>query len=213
MYKPLEPTLFSLQKFATLPPERQSEILEMITKYINHLRKAPTVATLGLPEEKAEGIRLAMAANEFGLAIIDADILSKIEDGDVVEIYDSQGRQIYRNLMFCKFSSYSLLDVAVNSWEELYERPLFSLEGIRDRVIEQFSTQVTTRPYGIEDHILKEKFIYSKVRKTFMMRMKFISPLADQITGQRIAVVSICRVKVVSQGASDQAIKILQRGS
>lgn len=190
----VEPTSYSIDKFMQLPENQRRNIAKMINIY----DKVLSENVIGGPSDKdIERLHLQRAVNEFKLKVVDQNVFSAIEDGDVVEIYDAEGKQIYRNLMFCKLSSYSLLDVAVNTWQELYERPVSSLEGIYGRVVEQLTTKVMTTPYNIEKHILKERFIYSRRQKIFMMDMKYISPLENE-EGARVAVISVARVEVLS---------------
>lgn len=188
------PTSYSIDKFMQLPENQRQNIAKMINIY----DKVLSENVIGGPSDKdIERLHLQRAVSEFKLKVVDQNVFSAIADGDVVEIYDAEGKQIYRNLMFCKLSSYSLLDVAVNTWQELYERPVSSLEGIYGRVVEQLTTKVMTTPYNIEKHILKERFIYSRRQKIFMMDMKYISPLENE-EGARVAVISVARVEVLS---------------
>lgn len=194
-------TKYSLDKFHCLADERQMEIVDMINKYVNVLQWSPGSVN--------EAGRMLAAANEFGMQVLDPRITESLSDGDVVEIYDSEGRQVYRNLTFCRLSSYSLLDVAVNTWQELYERPVASLESIMDQVVEMLSTNALTQSYRVETHVLREKFIYSRQKKTFLIQMKFISPLVDIETGRRSGVVSTCRLKTIADPEEHQGIVIL----
>jgi PAS domain-containing protein len=203
----VEPTDYSLEKFLELPLDKQQEIVAMLARY-NSLLKIEN-EEMSLPGTNIEVSRLTRAVREFLMQIVDDSILSLIEDGDVVEVYDSQGRQIYRNLMFCKLSSYSLLDVAVNTWQELYERPMSSMQGIYEKVVEQMTTAVMTRPYEVESHILKEKFIYAKSQKVFLMNMKYISPLCDVQSGQRVGVISVAHIDIIADSSNGQSIKII----
>lgn len=196
----IAPTNYSVEKFLTLPEEHRGMIETMIKKY-DVIMGAEKYDHLSSKE--IEVVRLKHAAEEFNLKIVDENLFSLIDDGDVVEIYDHLGRQIYRNLTFCKLSSYSLLDVAVNTWQELYERPANTIEGIYGRVVEQLTTDVLTQSYDVEKHVLKERFIYSKRQRVFLMDMKYISPLEDRDAAKRVGVISVAKVQVIADNGKE----------
>ena len=50
------------------------------------------------------------------------DIFDKLDKSDVIEIYDKQSIQLYRNLNFFDLVSYSLDDILNRPWWDLYER-------------------------------------------------------------------------------------------
>lgn len=50
------------------------------------------------------------------------DILSKIQDHHIVEIYNKQNVQVFRNLSFFKVCSYSLDEILCIPWWKLYHR-------------------------------------------------------------------------------------------
>lgn len=54
--------------------------------------------------------------------IFSSDLFQYIEDGNVVEIYDRENVQIFRNFHFFDISSYTLEDLHCRSWTELFIR-------------------------------------------------------------------------------------------
>lgn len=197
----VEPTPQTVEKFLALPTDGQVEILDMISKYSQLIAEVPSGGSLSAKD--VERLRLQRAAADVKMKILDENIFNLINDGDVVEIYDRKGRQIYRNLTFCKLSSYNLLDVAVNTWQDLYERPSNTIDTIMSRVMEVMTTPALTIPYGMEKHIVRERLVFAKKQKVFLMDMKYLSPLADLATGQRVGTISVCRVQVLAENSGD----------
>ncbi|PWU17684.1 MAG: hypothetical protein C5B49_08385 [Bdellovibrio sp.] len=190
------PADHSMVRFLALDSVARSALIQNFERYLEIL-VAEGESAAG-DSARLESNRLRRAVRQLGLRFLDQRILQQIDDGDVVEIYDSTGRQIYRNLQFCRLSSYSLLDVAVNTWQELYERPMSSVETILLRVADVFSTPALNVPFAMEPHLVKERFVYSKKQKVFRATMKNLSPLAGPDDDRRVAAISVSRFEVVS---------------
>src|SRR5690606_22942524 len=94
----VEPTPQTVEKFLALPADGQMEILDMISKYSQLIAEVPSGGSLSAKD--VERLRLQRAAADVKMKILDGNIFNLINDGDVVEIYDLKGRQIYRNLTF-----------------------------------------------------------------------------------------------------------------
>jgi len=61
------------------------------------------------------------ALKYFGL-IPSSDLFGKITETDVVEIYDMEHVQIFRNFQFFEYCSYTIEDVFCRPWQELFIR-------------------------------------------------------------------------------------------
>jgi hypothetical protein len=204
------PAKQTIEQYHQLPKNDQVAIIDMLQKYVKILVADSQPERHRSPSNKDIEIeRLLRAAAEFGMRFCDESVFSQIQDGDVVEIYNTHERQIYRNLLFCKLSSYSLLDVAVYRWQDLYDRPHHSIQAIHNHVIKNFTTPVLTQKYDVAKHVLREKFIYARNPRTFLMQMKFLSPLESLETQARIGVISIAKVKLMAGLTDQKKIEIL----
>lgn len=116
-----------------------------------------------------------------GLALLDLttdeDNFTKIESGDIVEVYNLDFIQIYRNFEFMRHSSYSLLDVAGNEFYRLYERSTL----VNDQIFSA-ARQVSADPKTpidaraiVPTHPLRERF--SPKRREFFLTFKHIVPV------------------------------------
>jgi hypothetical protein len=81
-----------------------------------------------------------------------------IDEGDIIEIYDVDAIQVYRNLNFFRTTNYNLLDIISNPWMELWDRSRIvqgQLESMVARVMDTDAEDVS--PCGVPQHILKER--------------------------------------------------------
>ncbi len=120
-----------------------------------------------------------------------SDLLSQIDDTDVIEIYSAHYVQIFRSFSFFLICSYTL--------DELLCRPFWELFR-RDEELYRRMVSVTHRvlleeiggvhPWDVEDHTVDE--IEGSARFHATVRYKLISPLYDQ-DGHVAAFVNVFR--------------------
>jgi hypothetical protein len=104
------------------------------------------------------------------------DLLDKIDEQDVIEIYSSDFLQVFRNLKFMEICSYSMLDTLTHSWSELFMRPSTVTDSLIKRVQFTLSGDVkNTLTADVEEHFLHE--IFSTSRNFFRINQKYISPV------------------------------------
>lgn len=206
---PVETAAYSLERFQKEDLDRQQQILDNISKFLKILALEPIREVPRKERRQLEISRLKKAMKEFNLKAMDSEVFELIGNEDVIEVYGSEGVQIYRNLTFCKICSYSLLDLSVNSWDELYEKPAPVVRAIHDLVGEVMTTATKTLPYNLESHIQREKFIYAKTLRTFLVTPRYISPLVDEETGERAGILSTYSAKVIAEGPESLRLDIL----
>lgn len=105
-----------------------------------------------------------------------SDLLERLEDGDIVEIYDSQQVQLFRNLEFFDFCSYTLEELFCLEWWRLFKRD----EAISNTIL-RLVNEIYQRkhPNGVSDpfppHLVVESLSRDKFNVDFYMKQ--ISPL------------------------------------
>ena len=126
------------------------------------------------------------------------DLFELLEDSDVVEIYNNQGVQVFRNHRFFDISSYDFPEIFVYPWHELYGREAHITDEIMKYAISVFSgeCQKTIDMSHVPRHRLTENFS----PEGFVMTMdeRYFSPLKSKI-GQNIHAVAISKVEVISK--------------
>jgi len=94
----------------------------------------------------------------LGIHVKDQTWETKAKDR-IIEVYNHEGVQLHRSLNFFKTCGYSLLDLCVNEWYVLWERP--------SKVVQQLNTIVEQvmsgahRPstdMGVRPHIIRETY-------------------------------------------------------
>jgi PAS domain-containing protein len=158
-------------KFRSLAPAIQSAVFEKFMTY--HL----------LCEKAAgEGIDIAddrsliwWAIRDFGLRP-PSNLFDTIVQGDILEIYNSEGIQIFRNWAFFEFSGYSIGDIFVYTWDELYLRDKQIIADVTTKVEQLLTGQIKQAILsGVPSHRIIERF--SPRRKVMELTMKYFSPL------------------------------------
>lgn len=149
----------------------------------------------------------------YGLSLKD-DFQKILQKDDVIEVYSSDHIQIFRTFNFYKYSAYSYLDLLVNEWFHLWERPshlLQALYKIGMSVVQGERVGLSSMD-EIPEHVYKE--IYnSEDQASFESRSvkcKFghIAPLYKP-TGEIGGFIINCRVQVLSTGDETKKIAFI----
>ncbi len=173
----------AMEFFKTLPETQQRSLHEQVSFYLKILK-------LGISEDR-ESLDLTLeeekdlaqfALSELGLQLPD-DFLDHVEQRDVIEIYNSDGIQLYRNFEFFKKCGYTLLDLISQEWFLLYERSSTITEAILSATKNCLLNGKGTVAYNLPTHILRERYL--KSGSVFEMKMKFLSPLWREGTKER----------------------------
>ncbi len=114
-----------------------------------------------------------------------SDFFDKLEPDDILEIYNAEGIQIHRNWAFFYISGYTLGDLFVYPWVELYQRDPGPVEHLMTQAAKCLSGEVrTTIPYGIGKHRIEE--LLSPTKNLMDITFKYLSPLFDE-SGEPVA--------------------------
>jgi hypothetical protein len=205
----VDPAFQSLQKFSELNEAAQRKILANMQTYLRVISQEIELKKDKADKIKVEVTRLKKALREFGLKLLNDDILGLIDENDIIEIYNDEGTQLYRNSVFCKTCSYSLLDLAVNSWDELYDKPSTAKDAALSIVSNTLLTATRAVPYNLGSFVQKEKYMYAKNLRTFMLTLKYITPVVEIGTNRRAGVISTCEASIIAEGVDSVKFKIL----
>jgi hypothetical protein len=188
----------SLAQFLSLPEEKQARLTTAMEEYLAVLTampvkgEAPKVSSI---QEEVKYLRAAM--KRLGLTS-NENIEEYIEAGDVIEIYNEQWVQLYRNFEFFRHCSYTLLDLLCNEWYVLYERPKQVIDEMVKCSTDVLNNGTGTVPFRGGDHILRERYLNAK--RAFKIKLKYISPLLDEKTGKPAAVLTTLKADLLLEG-------------
>lgn len=194
-----DPATASIEIFASLPMERQAQIMSNFSTYIRILSENLEPEVDRTPGVR-EVARLKWALNQFGLKVKSNDVFNIVSLDDVIELYNLQGIQLYRNVRFFKVCSYNLLDLSVNSWETLYDKPSHVLEATQKLIQRLFTSGDHPIPYNIPTYLQKEKYQFVKSPKTLQVTPRYIVPLFSQTSGQPAGAFSTYSAEVIAEG-------------
>lgn len=140
--------------------EKQQQVLDNAKKLIGILNDfEPEIEPEDDADEFINEVALTKRALEvFGFRVKDETWEDKAKDR-IIEIYSHQGVQLHRSLNFFKTCGYSLLDLCVNEWYVLWERPSKVTEQLNEIVGQVMTgaprpnTEMPVRP-----HIVRETY-------------------------------------------------------
>lgn len=130
---------------------------------------------------------------------------------EIIEIYNPEGVQLYRSLNFFKTCGYSLLDLCVNEWFVLWERPKSVIDKMFAAVGEVMSGRRTDPRFDeIGPHLIRETYDDGTTQpflpRTAIVEFKNIYPAYSLDQKYIIGFVCTSVGKIVSVG--DEARKI-----
>lgn len=107
------------------------------------------------------------------------DIFDKIEEGDVVEVYYDDHVQIFRNLEFFNYCSFTVDELLCGKWYNLYKRDFVSTLKMLRMAFKLLSRKLdVTTAWNVPEHIFDEVGSEEKLRHSIIL--KYASPIKSQ---------------------------------
>lgn len=121
-----------------------------------------------------------------------SDLFDFFNEGDVIEVYDKNNIQVFCNLDFYDYCSYTIEDIYCRPWVELFiredndslENLIPVLNGFYDGTI---NDTVSMDHLGVHSVIEKD----SAFKNHFNMQIKYLSPIFDEDTKQPYGFVAV----------------------
>lgn len=182
----------ALVQFASHPKALQRQICQNFAAYIETF-----LAAAKQNVKFHEGKKMLWYALQRLEMRPTSELFNFIEDDDIIEIYNAEGIQIYRNMNFYEVCSYSVGDILSYGWSELYERdPQISQQIVQvaTGIFQGFHGK--TFPSPVPPHSFFEKF--SGARNILEMKQKYYSPLFPSAGGKQvIGAVATSQVRIL----------------
>lgn len=161
----------NLPHFSLLSTDKKIEVINRLEVYYNlcaeHLGEGQA-----LRDSKRFTWRVLVKMN----LVPTSDLLNKISDGDIVEIYSCDNTQLFRNLEFFDVCSYSLEELFCVEWYRLFHRDEHISKMIGQKLQELLDYK---HPEGFEnafpEHTVTE--IFSDEKFQSLVFMKLVAPL------------------------------------
>jgi hypothetical protein len=118
------------------------------------------------------------------------DLFDRIHKNDVVEIFLPDHTQLYRNLNYFNFTSYSLTELLFYPWDELFEHQ----EGFHAKLAENVG-KVFVQQSALDYHEMPGPYLgrekFSAERLSVKLQCKAFSPLKNRNTGTNEALIIV----------------------
>lgn len=165
----------TFQTYAGYPESQQARIYNDFLKYASIMESIISSET-PLSNKSSLWVALKMFGHQMG----NDDLFSCIEDSDVIEVYRSDGIQVFRNLNFLDICSYELPELFVYPWHELFYRHPKHVKMIADGAVLMFSGKqrglLDLEPFGA--HFIYEVFSPKKFK--LKIGLKYLYPLRNK---------------------------------
>jgi len=163
------------RQFLSLPLEFQQKAVLSFSFYVETIGSMLKAGEMPTNSKKF----LWRALQSLGLIPLDT-LFSQISDDDMIEVYSSEGIQIFRSFSFLETISYTIEDLIVFPWHDLFIREAETTELLIDQAVRLFKGEICeTRPNEINyDHLIVEA--NSIERKTLNSRFGIVSPIRSK---------------------------------
>lgn len=162
-------------QFLSLPLEFQKKAVLSFQFYVETIQSMLKAGEIPTNSKKF----LWRALQSLGLVPLDT-LFAQISDDDIIEVYSSEGIQIFRSFSFLESISYTIEDLIVYPWHDLFIREAKITELLIDQAVRLFNREILeTRPNEINyDHIIVEANSIEK--KTLNSRFGIVSPIKSK---------------------------------
>lgn len=133
-----------------------------------------------------EFFKLSMRALKLSFP---SDVMDKMGSEDIIEAYDMQRRQVFRNMRFMESSSYSLTEIFAYEWPELFERSMLITRQLIEASERVVWDENRTIPSLVPKHLIRE--LRSQSPQACEVEHKYFAPLFSG-PGRPGGILSIC---------------------
>lgn len=155
------------------------------------------------PWDEREFFHISMQAMGISYPL---DMLKKVEKEDLIEAYDADRLQIFRNLRFMETSAYSLIEVSSQSWPELFKRSSAITEAMISWSDEKLWERNSVVPFTIPEHYIKEYMASSP--QVIHIQFKYMAPLF-QGPNRPYGFACSCRAQIVDAHSRDSKLDFI----
>jgi hypothetical protein len=185
------------ERFRLLSIEKQTSI---VNTFLNYYRTCAEAVNAGLNLKNGAQLLQRFISNE-GFRICES-LYDEINDQDIIEVYSKDFTQIFRNIEMLRLCSYSIVDLSVFEWPELFRRPHVITQHLIDVLDKILTSESPETVYcgEIPEHLLEE--IFSSNHHKLFMRHRLFSPLFT-LDGETIGFVAILRAHLFDPNSAE----------
>ncbi len=193
----------SLESFKKAPVHTQIKVADKLTRYFFLMQVLETN-----PEALRSTQSLLKYLSQKWKIKFQPGFIESVQQDDIVEIYDADFCQVFRNHRFLEACSYDLLRVEIEEWPQLFERsPTVTGQLIQEA---QYLLMESQELYFSKTgpHLMKER--NSEAKKVFEIQVKSGSTVFSE-EGERIGFVCSQSAKLLESETSPGKIEFLRR--
>lgn len=167
----VEPFLPGLPYFTKLSTQKKQSVLRSLSVYVSICH-----------EQVEEGYKIKdsnaltwRALSKLGLTP-PSDLFNHLTNDEIIEIYDLEGHQLYRNFRFYEHCSYTLEELYSVEWWYLFSRDGAITDALMDEAQKVYRDEFSGVYFSHTDkHVVKELVSVDKLTNYY--RAKVFSPL------------------------------------
>jgi len=192
----------ALSKLETLSEDKIHELNTTLLKQLSLVQDSV------LTENRVSNKDMTKNVLDFMKLSTSEDMLNTITEEDIVEIYNLDCIQIFRNFKFYETTTYSLSDLILFDWSELYYRPSQVSQKIQTYINLVLQNDNNDVVYNMEvpKHMIKE--IRANPIQLCEIEFKKIAPITDR-AGRRSGLIVTCQAKSMLSDLSHEGIDFI----
>ena len=190
-----------LENFSSLPLLRQRMLIKVLSDLCELMQESGPEPIF--PERisiESEIFYLSSFLKKLNLKLADKDFFSQLENGEIIEIYDLEGLQIYRSWSAFQFCSYSIDQLMTYDWNTLFERPSHVVNYLYSVLPDIFGSLKTVH-YSIDEYLIKERFADNA--KAFFYKMRKACAVLDAQTNEPKGFITTATARMVTMEKDD----------
>lgn len=181
-------TLETKELFRNLDLARQGQILTDLRKTLTLLKTLQLTTTTSGNALDRDIKHLTSFLQMSNMKLGDDRFFDYVDEGDMIEVYDSRAIQIYRNWAVFRYCPYSLIELLVNDWNTLFVRPSWVIERLIELTPALFAPGARTVKYDFPEYLISARL--QRPAKGLLFKMKYASPVLDIESGMPTAFVT-----------------------
>jgi hypothetical protein len=174
----------SLRFAASLDEKRQEDLILAVKE------RAEFLNSIEIDPFKSNTHLVNYILRRLGLKC-DENFIKSLKDGDIVEIYSTDNKQLFANFEFFSLSNYSLLDMVSHTWDDLFERNADITKNLGGIIYNAMMNASQSQSYAVKPHVVREKL--SNERQSFVIHMGELAPCFSLSDGTRAGMIHSLR--------------------
>jgi len=212
---PVKPyTKKALSTLATLSLDKKENLLKKLQTTVSIILSGVEIEKINPSKDYPERHFVERALDFYGYELKDENFWKTVRSDELIEIYDAENIQIFRTFNFFVTSSYSILDLLINEWYKLWERPNGTFDNMFKVVSAIFLGEIKgLASAGVPEHVIKEIFNAEDqerfVSRSSLCRFGVICPIYNKSDGKVGGLLVSAQVTPVAWGEQTKSISFI----